>query len=126
MTAVFAPPARPRLTAEEAQCPSWCLGVDCRSTDPSVTTRYHAGLDVSVPMGEPDVTASVSVSREDKAYGDRERGAAYVYLCGGGPRDRMQDDWAESLTPAAAVQLGQALIAAGMEAAGLPRLAVTL
>ena len=107
-----------------APCPPWCLGSsDCKPTDDDSTrTRYHVGEETSIRLGEPDVTACVAVSRDDEP--DEAAGEPYVYLCGGGPHGREQDDWAEDLTPAAAVQLGQALIAAGMEAAGLARQAV--
>lgn len=114
MTAVLEP-VTANVVAADPSCPPWCVGA--LGHDSTDGYRYHAGREVAVPLGAPDVTAAVQACRDDD---DIERGEPYVYLCGDGP-NRKVDDWHASLTPAAAVQLGQALIAAGMEAAGLPR-----
>lgn len=99
-----------------APCPPWCIGSsDCRGRDPEAT-RYHAAKETSVPLGPPKVTACVVASRDDEP--DEAAGQPYVYLAGDGLVGTGHD-WAECMTPAAAVQLGQALIAAGCQAAGL-------
>jgi len=99
-----------------APCPPWCLGTpECTGRDPDAT-RYHAATEVSIPLGPPQVTALVVACRDDEPW--ESSGQPYVYLAGNGPVGTGHD-WAELMTPAAAVQLGQALIAAGVEAAGL-------
>ncbi|MEV8510819.1 hypothetical protein [Dactylosporangium sp. NPDC051484] len=111
---------RPVASVEPAPCPPWCIGTDCRSTDPDAT-RYHMGQDASVQLYEPDVTVCVTVCRDDDEA--PAAGEPYVWISGDGP-DRPMHDWAAMLPPAAAVELGQALIAAGLKAAGLARTAV--
>lgn len=102
-----------------APCPKWCKGSpECGKHREQ---RYHEGSSVSVPLGAPDVTASVTVSRDDDGIAT---GEPYVFLAGDGPIGNWHD-WSESIDPDAAIELGQALIAAGMEAAGRARRAVT-
>jgi hypothetical protein len=106
-----------------APCPPWCIGSpDCIGRDPE-ETRRHAAKETSIPLGAPHVTAFVVACRDDEP--DEAAGQPYVYV-GGDGLVGTGHDWAESLTPAAAVQLGQALVAAGLEAAGMPLLAVKL
>lgn len=101
-----------------APCPPWCIGSpECMPTDTdAVRTRYHGGKETSVPLGPALVTVLVVVSRDDEP--DQAAGQPYIYLAGDGPVGEKHD-WAESMTPAAAIQLGQALIVAGVQAAGL-------
>lgn len=102
-------------TVATTHCPPWCTEtLGHGSTDGTV---YHAGRETVVPLGEEHVTAAVAASRNDTPDAP---GAPYVYLCGDGLVGTGHD-WAESLTPTAAVQIGRALIAAAGKATGFKR-----
>ncbi|MGI5179538.1 DUF6907 domain-containing protein [Dactylosporangium sp. CA-152071] len=99
-----------------APCPPWCrVTAECGAHREE---RHHEATAVNVGLGEPDVTALVVACRDDDDLRSPDPGVPYVWLAGDGPT-RGNHDWAEALTPAAALQLGQALIAAAIQAADL-------
>ena len=102
-------------TVAPTGCPPWCVRADGHdSTDGSV---YHEGRETAVKFGDPYISVTVAASRDDKP--DRQ-GDPYVWMSADGLVGTGHD-WVENLTPAAAVQLGRALIAAAGKVTGFKR-----
>jgi hypothetical protein len=85
-------------------CPPWCTRT--AGHDSTDGLAYHEGRETVVRLGVPDVSAATLPCRDDDGA---EQGTPYVYLCGDGPTGPVDYDWTASLSPTAALRVGQSL-----------------